>query len=376
MTATVTLDGRNVTGVTLNGLTITRGRSSIYEDINPGVCVATLLSGDIAPDAWRGQSGYVDLYSDYWQGLTEAARVGVKMEVETGIGNGYVDAYQDTWDGFGTVRFTGIVTAVDYTPGELTITAIDALELLGRVYVTAARPQETDTARALALLATAKVTPQIMGTIEATLTPVDETVDPVTVANSVQKVANNMDAQLYADRDNHVKWRRRDTPAGKKITLPPGFTLTDSLVVTSEMGDVYNVERVTYGPANERKTIEVTDSASVEDYGRREWRRYDTQLVNETDARGLGVYWLANDKDARYRVNNIYALILDADKAWQVVADSIDLYTVIEIPELPDGSPIPSYTAAVLGYTETITQADRSLSLRLAPPNYLMNEVT
>ena len=376
MGATVTLDGRNVTGVTLDGLTITRGRSSIYEDINPGVCVATLLSGDIAPDAWRGPSGYVDAYTDTWFGGIEAARVGVKMQVDTQIGNGYADAYTDTWQGFGTTRFTGIVTAVDYTPGELTITAIDALELLGRVYVTAARPQETDTARALALLATAKITPQVLGKVEALLTPIDETLDPVTVASSVQKVANNLDAQLYADRENRVKWRRRDTPAGKRVTLPSDFTLSQSLVVTSEMGDVFNVERVAYGPAAERKTVEVSDPDSVTEYGRREWRKYDTQLVNETDARGLGTYWLANDKTPRYRVNNVYAIILENDAAWQVIADSIDLYTIVEIPYLPDGSPILSYTAAVLGYTENITQADRSLSLRLAPPNYLMNEVT
>ena len=376
MTATVTLDGRNVTGVTLDGVTITRGRSSIYEDIAPGVCVATLLSGDIAPDAWRGRSGYSDVYEDYWYGATEAARVGVSMVVETGLGSGYVDLYGEKWDGFGTTRFTGTVTAVDYTPGELTITAVDCLEKLGRVYVSEARPEETDTVRVSAYLNKAGINPQVLGTVDANLTALEALSDPMTVAVAVTRAADNTDAQTYADRENNVVYRRRDTPAGKAVTLPSDFTLASDLVVTSELGDLYNVERVNYGPVNARKTVEVLDAQSIEEFGRREWKRYETQLVNESDAKALGEYWLSNDKNPGYRVRDIYALILDDEMTWQVLADSIDLYNVVTIPQLPDGSPIPSYSAVVLGYTETITAIQRTLNLRLAPPNYLMSEVS
>lgn len=372
MTATVTLDGRNVTGVTLNGLTITRGRSSIYEDINPGVCVATLLSGDIAPDAWQGQSGYTDIYSDIWQGLSVAARVGVPMAVETSGESGYTDIYSDVWQGGGAVRFTGVVTAVDYTPGELTITAVDALEALGRVYVTAARPPEMDFARAFALGRLAGIDIGYMGTTQVQLVGIDAATDPVTALTALVQVADNTDAQLLANLNNKLFFRRRDTAPPGVITLPSDVTFSTALVVSDELGAVYNVQRVAYGEASGRSIVERVNQSSITEYGRREWRQYDTQLATTRDASDLAAYWLENDSAPGYRIRNVDIFITDDDNKWAATADSIDLYTPVHIPQITPGSPIDTYTAVVLGYTETITTVDRVLSIQLAHPGYLM----
>ena len=372
MSATVTLDGRDVTGVTLNGLTITRGRQSIYDDVATGVCVATLLSGDLAPDAWQGESGYTDVYADKWVGLEVAARVGVPMTVETGGVSGYTDVYADLWDGSGDRRFTGLVTAVDYTPGELTITAVDALEQLGRVYVTASRGQETDFNRAYAYAKLAGVEMGYTGTLTVDLAEVAPQPDPQTALIAVVKVSDNTDAQVYADVTNALYYRRRDTALRAPVTLPPVMTLTDNLIVSEELGAIFNVERVAYGKADARQSVERINQTSITKYGRREWRTYDTQLLNLVDASALADYWLNNDTNSAYRISDVEVLILAQDSQWSAIADSIDLFTPIIIPQLPAGSPIDTYAGIVLGYTETITQTDRILTLHLSHPDYLM----
>jgi hypothetical protein len=344
MSATITLDGRNVTGVTLDGVTITRGRSSIYEDIGTGVCVATLLSGDVAPDAWQGVSGYTEDYSDVWTGA-------------------------------GATRFTGVVTAVDYTPGELTITAVDVLEQLGRIYVSAARPAETDFNRAFSIATAAGVTLTYTGSVSVELAEVQESTDPVTASRALLTVSDNTDAQVYATRENRLIYRRRDTAPPAVISIPEDVTLTDNLVVTQELGDVYNVERVGYGAAEDRRTVERINQASITRYGRREWRQIETQLLSYSDATALADYWLKHDADPGYRVREVAILSVVGDDSWNVIADAIDIFTPVRISGLPTGSPIPDFTAAVLGYTETITQTNRTLALSLGYSGYLMEGV-
>lgn len=371
MSATVTLDGRDVTGVTLNGLTITRGRQSIYDDVGTGVCVATLLSGDLTPDAWQGVSGYIDVYEDKWVGLEVAARVGVPMTVQTGGVSGYTDVYADLWDGAGGRRFTGLVTAVDYTPGELTVTAVDALEKLGRVYVTAGRGQETDFNRAYAYAKLAGVDMGYTGTSVVDLVEVTPQDDPQTALTAVLRVSDNTDAQVFADVTNDLYYRRRDTALRAPVTLPPVMTLTENLIVSEELGAIYNVERVAFGKADARQLVERINQPSITKYGRREWRTYDTQLLNVTDASNLADYWLKNDINSAYRISDVEVLILVQDSQWAAIADSIDLFTPVIIPQLPSGSPIDTYTGIVLGYTETISQTDRVITLHLSHPNYL-----
>ena len=372
MSATVTLDGRNVTGVTLDGVTITRGRSSIYEDISPGVCVATLLSGDVAPDAWQGESGYTDVYTDIWKGLEVAARVGVPMVVETSGESGYTDVYTDIWKGAGAVRFTGTVTAVDYTPGELTLTAVDALEPLGRVYVTSGRQEETDFNRAFAYAKLAGIELGYLGTLQVQLAEIAPNPDPTTALRALIATADSTDAQVFADLSNRVYYRRRDTAPGGVITIPGEVTLSEALIVSDELGDIYNVERVAYGKADSRQVVERINQASITEYGRREWRQYETQLLTNKDAAEFADYWLTNDASPGYRIRDVEILILDVEGSWAGTADSIDLFVPVRIPQLPAGSPIDTFTAVVLGYTETITQNDRVLNLHLAHPAYLM----
>jgi hypothetical protein len=373
MTATLTLDGKDVTGVTLSGVTITRGRTSIYDDVRPGVCTATLLSGDIDPEAWQGNSGYKDVYADIWAGGLEAARVGVALEVfSSSRTSGYTDVYSDQWDGLGNTRFTGTVTAVDYSPGVLVITAVDCVEQLGRVYYTAQRPEELDSSRAYVFALAAGVKLKTTGTVEATLLPVDAEADPIKVLDGILAAADSSDAQLYADRGNALYWRRRDTPPGPAVELDTGMTLSASLKVSQELGQIYNVERVAYGPSDNRNTYELVNQASIVKYGRREYKTYNTQLANYTDATALAQYWLAIDSAAAYTIGTVSVIIQPDETAWANIADQIDLYTPVTVPQLPTGSPIPSYSALVLGYTETITQQERTLELSLGPANYLM----
>ena len=369
MTTTILLDGRDVTGVTLDGVKITRGRESLYENPTPGVCVANLLSGDIDPAAWQGVSGYTDAYADVWVGLEVAARVGVPMVVITSGVSGYTDAYEDVWAGAGTIRFTGTVTAVDYTPGELTITAVDAVESLGRVYVNTGRPQETDFARAYAYAHLANVELGYTGTTTANLIETAPPEDPTPALTALNETADNTDATLYADKDNRLWYRRRDTAITSTVTLPTDITLVENLVVSEELGAIYNIERVTYGKDADQRTVERINPASVTKYGRREWRGNQTQLLNGVDATALAEYWLSIDQDPGYLVKNINVIALDDTYAH--ILDNVDLFTLVTIPLLPAGSPIESYRGVVLGYTETINQNTQTLALALAPAGYL-----
>ena len=370
MTATLTLDGRNVTGVTLSGVTITRGRESLGEDPSAGVCVATLLSGDIDPGAWQGVSGYTDAYADEWLGQEVAARVGVPLVVETSGVSGYTDAYADEWAGSGNVRFTGTVTAVDYTPGELTVTAVDAVEQLGRVYVKDPRPGETDFSRAFALANLAGVTMGYLGQVTATLVEQETAPTRTTVLEALTATADNTAATFYADRLNALWYRRRDAALVNTVTLPAEVTLTEALIVSQELGEVYNTELVAYGKRENRRTASASDPESVAKYGPREWPVMETELAGAKDAENLADYWLAIDKDAAYRVASAQVVIYGEAPEFHAAADALDLYSRVVIPQLPAGSPVASFSAVLLGYTETITEQDRTLALHLAPPKY------
>ena len=158
-TYAVTIDGMNIAGMVLSGASITYGSTATGQPPAPTTAHLELLTPDVSPElaheypgiSWNGgiPSGYVDTFEAAYEGATSSLEVGTPVTVRVGTETGYVDTFEANYRaGFDVTRFTGQITALDYTPGLVGITAVDLADSLTRVVLDPASwPEESETAR-------------------------------------------------------------------------------------------------------------------------------------------------------------------------------------------------------------------------------------
>lgn len=392
----VTVDGTDVAGMTLAGGTIQYGATSSREQPQPASVFLELISADAAGDlvatypgiSWRGgiPSGYVDAFDDVYEGALSALKVGNSIAVRIATASGYVDTFESNYRaGFDVTRFTGHIAAIDYTPGLIAVTGIDAGERLARRKIDGfGWPQETETARVARIATAAGIPIDVVGTssVEFIATDNDNIVE-VDAWTVLARMADTTGAVVYVDREGTVVYRCKDATPGTTYPVDPAVTLLNSLQMTQELGDVVNTITVEYGDRDpntgDRPYVTATDSTSVAIYGVRYSQsglaRID--VATAADAQEYADRILAAYSEPRWHLPRVTAhLGLARDDGNVAGLLTADLDDIVELPQLLPASPEASYASRVLGYTERLDPEEWQLTFVLDPNGWSREGIT
>jgi hypothetical protein len=385
----VLIDGGEVQKITLAGATINYGTRNAAESMVPANAYMTLISYDAAagviadfPEFSFGAgvtSGMVRQYRPKYEGGETKLVVGASVEIRTTTPTGMVRNYSPVYDGgFESTRFTGIITAIEYSPSSISITAVSMAEALARVYVTPTSwPVESETARVTRISQTIGKPITIEGASTVSVTATGDKANRVTAYSMLVDLAKDCDALLYAGRDGSIVYRTRSAVTGATtVELDPGATLLDNLRMTSELGDIINKVTATYGPADAqgvRPTFTISDDESIGEFGERAMN-VDLQLQLEADARAYVARILEGSLQPHWHmptatVNMNLARLNGMAGGVQDILD-IDLDDDVLLPQLLPGSPVSTYQSRVLGYQEYLDPRDWSITFSLNPAGW------
>lgn len=338
----------------LVGYSTTHGRPSPLDNVGPltgSVQLARTMIGSIPTGG-------------------ERFRLALSADVGTALG-----VPQEEWP-----RFTGEITDVDVTAeGDLSIVSVTGVgrsSRLARVPIVTIRPAELDGERVRrALYQAAWLLPLDLGTFDpgtVTVRAEDYSTGGNNARGVVDQITQDSLGQLVEHRSGRLDWHdaehRRDLVS--VVTLTGSDHIIKPFRWAQSVATVVNDAEVTYGPAEARATVRVTDSVSADvvnglgPYG----VQLDTTLDAEEDA-----YALASTVVGRYAQPSwmLPDLTVDVvrtagDQAGAVLALTHgDKVTASGLP--PDGA----FTAGDLfveGTTETYTRTAWRVSLAVADP--------
>lgn len=382
--AVVRLANTDIAGITLAGGTITHGANAPGETPTPSTAYLTLITTDAngaLVDAYpemgwgdRVPSGFEETYVDYYEGGSARIAIGAPVRVAVVTPTGFVDEYVDGYvAGFESTRFVGTVTAIDYRPATVNVTAIADSERLTRVKLNAsAWPAESEVDRVTRIATDAGIAVEVVGESTATIAKGRDG-NYASAFDLLRKVADDCDALFYTTRGGVVTYRTRDAVTGKvTVDLEPSATDVDSLTMTQEAGRIVNAVTVEYpdpnGTGNLSTTVE--DQTSIARYGRRE-RNLSVELA-PVDAIAKANRVLTNSKDATWLLpvaNYILPLLRDLPAFPENVGGllDVDLDDEVRLPVLLPGSPVESYTSRVVGWVETLSRTEWAINWTLDP---------
>ena len=357
------------------------GRSSPENQPEPTSATLTLLTSDAAPDVFlqypsfilnntQIPSGFVAHWLDHYEGTSTKIELGAPVVIGVTAASGFVSAWENQYRGMlsQTTRFTGSVIAIDYTPGTITLTAATSQEALNRTYAnTAGYPAQTDHAR-LAEIENETGYPIATAGTPKNLIAVEEGKRPT--VSYLHDIAVSTGALVYADRGGVLRYRSADAYTPADVTLPSRNTLVDPLTMTLETGRVVNVVTVEYGDRDvngDRPTVTAQDPASITALGPREAFVF-TYLATQADAQTLADSVIA-ERGVAWEMPNAVVLMADVTEDVVGAIGNLEIGDNVTLPKLLPGSPANTYTAQLLGYTETIARATWTLDLYLSPLN-------
>ena len=384
----VTVGGGEIRDLCLDAQTTIRyGRSSANVQPEPTNATVRILTYDAAPSLFLNYpsyilnpntipSGFTDVYSDTYEGVGTVLELGAPVVVGVSSASGFTDVYSDTYEGGQNeaTRFTGYVAALDYTPGALTMLAVTDQEKLARVDVRDEDyPSETDQQRVARIATEAGVPITVDDGTPVGVVP--ETASPTRAGAYLQNMADDCEATLIADRYGVVHYRPRDSYTPKTVTVPPLNTLVDPLQMSLEAARVENAVTVEYGvtddeadPPTPRPTYTAEDTESINALGKRE-ALVSLMLSEAADAQGYADRRLAAQQ-AAWDMPRATVLMVNVDAVTVGNIANLEVGDAVTLPELLPGAPFDSYTAPLIGITETISRDEWQLELHLAPAGY------
>jgi len=381
----VSIDSANVADLVVEGATVTYGRTSLDDQPAAPVAVVELLTKDKAPalvDKWPefslgtpGTSGYVDTYANTYAGASSRITLGVEVAIEAITDSGYTDSYSGTYMGEQLRRFTGTVQAIDYTYELVTLTCVAQDEAWARILVgdlddVTTWPQETDIARAARIATAAGVTLHIDGAAGATVIARPAGSRAESALSLLQALAKDCDALLYTDRNGLTHYRTSAYTGGtRSVSIDPNLTLLDPMMMSLELGLVRNQVTVEYGEpgadTNIRPQAQVSDPAQITAYGLRDMYE-STQLALLADAEAHANR-LLNALDPAWHMPSAVVSFADATDVQVSAIGELEQGDGITLPDLLPASPTPTYTATVLGWSETLSGSDWQIDFHLSP---------
>ena len=370
----VTIDGTDVNGITLTGARINYGATATGQPPAPTTAALQLIDADFYDDvatfpgiSWRGgiPSGYVDTFQETYEGALSALKIGTSVAVRAATDSDYVDTFEANYRaGFDLTRFTGIITAIDYTPGDIRVTAVDLAEALTRsVHYPDTWPEESETDRVTRILTAAGVTGTITGTSSLTIRAGSHS-RPASAWQMLTDLARSCESLVWVNREGDLVYRTASELPDTTYLAPPDATLQNTLRMSIELGDVANSITVNYGTD---QSTTVTDATSIATYGLRE-AEYALELADTAAATAWANAKLASRKDPQWHLPRVDVHLGLADYAATIAQLlNADLDDVLELPQLLPASPESSYTSRVVGYTETLDPANWTIRYNLNP---------
>lgn len=376
-TYAVTIDGMDVAGMVLAGATITYGSTSTGQAPSPTTAHLELLTvdaaGDLAADypgiSWNGgiPSGYVDTFEDAYEGATSSLEVGTPVVVRVGTETGYVDTFEATYRaGFDATRFTGQITALDYTPGLIGITAVDLAESLNRVELDPSGwPEETETARVERILNSAGMglaRAQLIGSSSLVIRAGSYS-RSATAWEHLYRLALSCGSIVWVNRNGSLTYRTAGSTPDTTYVSPPDATLVDPLAMSSELGDIVTDLEVKYGA----DAVLTETSEAMSTYGRRD-QRLEVELKNSSDAQAFADRQLARRSEALWHMDRVSVHLGLADDDGTIAQLlNVDLDDVLELPYLLPASPVTTYSSRVIGYSERLDPYEWLITYVLDP---------
>lgn len=376
-TYVVSIDGLDVAGMTLAGASITYGTTATGQPPTPTTAHLELLSPDVSPDlaeefpgiSWNGgiPTGYVDTFRDTYEGAASALEVGTSVNIRVATESGYSDTFQPSYRfGFSSTRFTGQITAIDYTPGLVGITAVDLAESLNRVELDPASwPEESETARVERILNAAGhglARAQLIGS-SSTVIRAGSYSSPATAWEHLYRLALSCGSVVWVNRSGSLMYRTAGEIPDLTYVAPPDSTLVDPLQMSSELGDIVTDLEIKYGA--DAVLTETSDAMTT--FGRRD-KRMEVELKNSSDVQAFANRQLARRSTARWHMDRVSVHLGLADEDATIAQLlTVDVDDVLELPYLLPASPVTTYSSRVIGYTERLDPYEWLITYALDP---------
>lgn len=371
----VEVAGEECRGITLAGATITVGSSSPTGTPPASTAFLELISYDAAgqivadyPGITFGdglRSGFIDIYSDTYEGTSTKLEVGAPVTVNARSASGFIDEYIDEYDtGLDSTRFTGHITAIDVTPARVALTAVSSTEPLTRQLIDPSGwPEETELNRIDRIAAVTGVPiDHASSSSFATMTARDEDEKLETAWQLLEEVADASGGLVYADRYGIMRFRSRDVLPETLYVADPDATLIDGLQMSEELGEIVNELEVTWGGGK----FTLLDEESQELWGRRV-RRITIPVAVEYQAQLLAQEELDDHSSPFWSLGSATVMISLADAELMGELLTADLDDAVELPQLLPAFPMDAYSSRLIGYTETLDPYEWRLDLTLDP---------
>ena len=374
----ITIDGLEATGVTIANLTITSGRTDIYQQPLAGYCQLQLMNLD--------NSGY-----DFNVGTGLAVEVTNSSGTYVPIFGGYISDFTISVNRTGSVAYTTIAT----------ITALGALSKLPKIIDPAVLSVDYDGDQIYTLLsgyllgqwnevpasqtwATYDPTETWANAVNIGLGDIDQpgdyemiarTSSPTDLYTICADIANSAFGVLYEDSNGNIGYA--DSTHRQDYLAANGYTTLDAnhanglgLAATTRAGDLRNYYQLTYGTSGAGSyTAEDTQSQSLYGvYG----ESYTSRIKNAPDAEALAnryialrAYPYAKFQSITFELGN--SEIDDADRDALI---NIFLGKPVWIQNLPPNISLGSFQGYIEGWTFRASLNNLSVTFNASPINF------
>jgi len=302
----------------------------------------------------------------------------------------------------GVARFTGAISDLDVsfisTTNPTAITTITAMGNLAKLGYTdvgvSGYSQQTARQRVKTILDATNETFVNAGDPDITLYAILEAdAQPTTALDALGRIAQGTGATYYDDPTGRIifedygnrgsttfsgiwsnqigTWGDAEGTWADAPLFPASFNLEAPGVIfaptwSKTLTPLINDVTVTYGPD---LTVTQTDSASITQYGRREYR-LDTGIKTITDATTRAAGIMTAQANGLWNLGQISVLVdqldpADTDKLLDLVSGSL-----VTVRGLPASGPYPDFNGIVEGWTDSYNNGQHIMTLSISDPRF------
>lgn len=390
---TVTINGQDYTGVSVNEVSIRRGRNTVYQQANAGVAtvelidVGTLTRFDVGSDlevSMLFPAIEWELLADTWAGLGET----------------WDRAFGPLAPGFIEPVFTGIVS--DWQANAVAtgsqpvmryqVTGIGPLATLNRRNIffdgrVAENDGERVEATLTAALGTAVVDPTIIDEGVFDLAALDAQESGYGALSVLRDAAQSSEGVFFETRDGKIGYGDSDRrfTTTEFIPVPFGSVEVGGLSVSSQLADVTNVVTVEYADG----AVTVSDAESIDTFGEQD-ETLRTSLATEAQAQTFAELYLPRHSAPAINLGRLGLNLRNMDPDLRVAlleANTNDGILLTGIPRRVGG--FRNFEGFIEGVELTFSQVEARIGLlvsdavlstgdmrwRVVPPTIIWDEI-